>query len=69
MIEIFKTDVQNVEQSALLIRELMSNIPGSSINFDLEDCDKVLRVEGADFSSETVIKLLNNKGQYCEILY
>jgi len=69
MIEIFKTDVQDIERSMLLVNELMNNIPGSTINFDLEDCDKVLRVEGADFSPETVIKLLNNNGQYCEMLY
>jgi len=69
MIEIFKTDVQDVERSKLLINKLTRKIPGGIINFDLEDCDKILRVEGVGFSPETVIKLLNNYGQYCEILY
>ena len=69
MIEVFKTDVRDVKQSALLVGEIMRSIPGSSVNFDLEDCDKVLRVEAADFSPEAVIKLLNNNGQQCEILY
>jgi len=69
MIGIFKTDVQDVKQSGMLVKKLTRRIPGSSVNFDLEDCDKVLRVEGDNFSPETVIKLLNNNGRQCEILY
>ena len=69
MIEIFKTDVQDDKLSASLARKLTRHIPGSCVSFDLEDCDKILRVEGDDFSPETVIELLNNNGQYCEILY
>jgi len=68
MVEVFKTDVQSIEQSKPLISKLKSNIPGSRVNFDLEDCDKVLRVEGDDFSVEAIIKLLNKNGHHCEIL-
>lgn len=68
MIEVFKTDVQNNRQSKLLVKKLEHSIPGSIINFDLDDCDKVLRIEGDSFSPEAVIKLLNINGQYCEIL-
>jgi hypothetical protein len=69
MIEIFKTDVQNVKQSKLLIRKLKNDIPNGCVNFDLEDCDKVLRVEGDGFSVEAIIKLLNKNGHHCEVLY
>ncbi|MES2110415.1 MAG: hypothetical protein V4577_16780 [Bacteroidota bacterium] len=69
MIEIFKTNVQDGKQSALLVRKLSRSLPGSSVSFDLEDCDKILRIEGDDFSPETVIELLNNNGRHCEILY
>jgi hypothetical protein len=68
MIEVFKTDVQSVEQSKPLIRKLKNNIPGGCVNFDLEDCDKVLRVEGDGFSVEAIIKLLRKNGHHCEIL-
>ena len=68
MIEVFKTDVQSAEQSKPLIRKLKNNIPRGCINFDLEDCDKVLRVEGDGFSVEAVIKLLHKNGHHCEIL-
>lgn len=69
MVEIFKTDVQNVNRSKLLVQKLTNHIPGSCINFDLEDCDNILRVEGENFSAETIIILLNNCGHSCEILY
>ena len=69
MIEVFKTDVQTVKQSAVLVKKLACSIPGSCVNFDLEDCDKILRVEGDSFSPEAIIELMNSHGQYCEILY
>jgi hypothetical protein len=69
MIEVFKTDVQDVDQSVLIIRKLAEHLPGSCINFDLEDCDNVLRVEGDNFSAESIILLLNNCGHQCEVLF
>ncbi|MGN8070187.1 hypothetical protein [Mucilaginibacter sp. SG564] len=68
MVEVFKTDVQNVDQSVKLIRKLRQYIPGIEINFDLEDCDRVLRIEGEHVPVPRVIKLMNNNGYYCELL-
>lgn len=68
MVEVFKTDVLHVDQSAKIIRKLTKCIPGSCVNFDLEDCDKVLRVEGENLSPESIIRILNNCGHQCEVL-
>lgn len=68
MVEVFKTDVQDIKQSALLIRKLKEHIPGSCVNFDLEDCDKVLRVEGEYIQPQSIIILLNDCGYRCEVL-
>jgi hypothetical protein len=68
LVEVFKTDVQNVDQSVRLIRKLRQHIPDTKINFDLEDCDHILRIEGAYIPVPRVIKLLNNNGYYCELL-
>jgi hypothetical protein len=67
-VEVFKTDVQNVAQSVKLIRKLRQHIPGIEINFDLDDCDRVLRIEGGHIPVPRVIKLMNNNGYYCELL-
>jgi len=68
MVEVFKTNVQNTSQSVKLIRKLSQHIPGVLINFDLEDCDCVLRIEGEHIPVPRVIKLMNNNGYYCELL-
>lgn len=68
MIEVFKTDVQNVKQSELLIRKLQKHIPNSCINFDLEDIDNILRVEAENVPVENIILLLNKYGHGCEVL-
>ncbi|MBB5397437.1 hypothetical protein [Mucilaginibacter sp. AK015] len=68
MIEVFKTNVQEGDRSRMLIKKLSEHFPASKINFDLEDCDKILRVEGNDFCAHHIIELLKLNGHYCEIL-
>lgn len=68
MIEVFKTNVQEVEQSILIIIELLEHFPNSAINFDLEDCDRILRVHGSCISNKKIIDLLNSYGYHCEVL-
>ena len=68
MVEVFKTDVREVNQATLIIRKLRQHIPNSYINFDLEDCDHVLRVEAENIPVQSIIKLLNSNGHQCEVL-
>lgn len=46
--EVFKTNVHEPDESKLLVQILLEWFPQSKINFDLEDCDKILRVERND---------------------
>jgi hypothetical protein len=67
MVEVFRTNVQNGEE-AIRIKELLHALfPDSRINFDLDDCDRVLRVEGI-FTHEKVIDLINAFDYHCEVL-
>lgn len=68
MVEVFKTNVQEVERSNRLLERLLYHFPDNKINFDLEDCDKILRVEGENISPEKIMELLNEEGHFCEIL-
>ena len=68
MIEVFRTNVQDTGQSGDLLKKLESDLPGGRLNFDLEDRDRILRVECEDFSAQTVIQLLNENGYWCEVL-
>ncbi|QCR22120.1 hypothetical protein [Pontibacter sp. SGAir0037] len=68
MVEVFKTNVRNRGQSRKLVALLLTHFPASRINFDLQDCDKILRIEGVDFDAEKVIVLLQEAGYSCTIL-
>lgn len=68
MVEIFKTDVEETGEAEMLIGLLLHHIPDSRINFDLEDCDRVLRIEADNFDPDTVIMVINDKGYNCKVL-
>ena len=68
MVEVFKTNVQEDELSQMLIEKLSFHFPHCRINFDLEDCDNILRIQGDDFSIETITSLLQSDGYECEAL-
>jgi len=68
MVEVFKTNVQQHEQAEQLASVLRGRIDFCQVNFDLEDCDKILRVEGEEICVETVIEILNTHGLQCEVL-
>lgn len=70
MIEIFKTNVQNKTQAKQISTLLKTAFSDASINFDLKDCDKILRVDGiSEVHSPAIIADLNKLGFMCEILY
>lgn len=68
MVEVFKTDVQKQNQANILLTLLCRDYPAFRINFDLDDCDKILRIEGENVMPGEIIELLNSNGHECEIL-
>lgn len=68
MVEVFKTNVLKKQHAQTMIEILSKYFPDSKINFDLSDCDKILRVEGKNIQPETIIELLNRKRFECEVL-
>jgi len=67
-VEVFKTNVNEVGISEELIRQLLNQFPDSRVNFDMEDCDRVLRVEAAIVVSEKIIEIIEANGYICEVL-
>ncbi len=68
MVEAFKTNVQKKAQSKMLLCILSEAFPSFKINFDLSDCDKVLRVEGDNMEALRIMMLVKEFGFTCEIL-
>lgn len=71
MVEVFVTNVAKKEDSVFLIHELEKILPHSEINFDLEDCDRILRIKGLSplpVAPGDVIACLGHHGFQCQTL-
>lgn len=68
MVEVFKTNVQRKGEAKMLLFKLVQLFPEHKINFDLDDCDKILRVQGENISSEKIIQLLIKENYQCIVL-
>lgn len=62
---IFKTNVSN-KRKVSEVSTLLTSVPSiKQWNFDLEDCDKVLRIESTGLNTHYVESLLQNAGFDC----
>ena len=68
MVEVYKTNVRHKRQARRLLDVLSKQFPMFSINFDLEDCDKILRVEGKNIPQEKIAELVTENGYQCNVL-
>jgi len=68
MVEVFKTNIQDKITADNVLAELMCIFPESIINFDLDDCDNILRIESENVIPENVSSVLISKGFECEVL-
>ena len=68
MVEVFKTNVYEVEKSNLIFQKLHKHFPENKINFGLEDSDKIFRVEVKNIFHGKIIEILEDEGHFCEVL-
>ena len=68
MIYVFKTSVRNKKHVRQLSPLLNNLVHQSKWNFDLEDCDKILRIDSEENIVLMVINLLSTRKFYCEEL-
>ena len=65
MILVFKTNVSSGSKARKLKPFLDQSFPNAKWNFDLTDCDKVLRVDAPEDITALVIYTLNSHGFEC----
>ena len=70
MIEVFKTDVTEKDHARMLVDRIHKAFSHCRANFDLEDCDRILRVKGITGEEETwqIVSLVKSFGWRVEIL-
>lgn len=65
---VFATSVRQKRQVSR-VQNLLTKIPAiAQWNFDLEDCDNILRVEAKDISPRYIELLLQKAGIHCQEL-
>ena len=65
---IFKTDVSS-KKKVSMIAPLLTSFPAiRGWNFDLDDCDKILRIEASGLNPTSVERLLLKAGFNCQEL-
>jgi mevalonate kinase len=69
-IEVFKTNVEDKEEADKIIEAIHQSFEDHKANFDLQDCDKILRVVSANeyLQATSVIQLVKTLGYHAEIL-
>ncbi|MBK0382993.1 hypothetical protein I5M32_08475 [Pedobacter sp. SD-b] len=70
MVEVFKTNVKDHVQANFLLYQLNKSFPAYEINFDLEDCDNILRIESytKTIDASQIVDILNSHGFIAQIL-
>lgn len=54
-IEVFRTNVETSEQALRLLELIHQNFPQYTANFDLDDCDRILRIKSSELIRENSI--------------
>jgi len=69
MISIFRTSVKTEKDIQKLLPYLNELLLQAKWNFDLDDCDKILRIDSRNEISKAVTTLMHITGFECEELY
>ena len=70
MVEVFKTNVSERWQANLLLEQIHKTFDTYRANFDLDDCDKILRIKCAsgEIHAARLINMLAEYGCQAEVL-
>jgi len=65
MVEVFKTNVQDAGDASRIVAFLQERFPSCQVSFDLEDCDKILRIAGADVCAKEISEYAGRLNFHC----
>jgi hypothetical protein len=70
IVEVFKTNVNKRKQANMLLDAIHKTFGNHKANFDLDDCDNILRVQcdSGSLCTHSLISFLNGLGCSAEVL-
>ena len=71
MVEVFKTNITHPLHAALLVQRIQKQFTAYSANFDLQDCDNILRIQSntGNVQASALISFLREWGCVAEIFF
>lgn len=64
-VEVFKTNVKTKKNADRVVNLMKEILPVGKVNFDLKDCDKILRVEATEIHVQPIVDLFLDLGFTC----
>jgi len=70
MVEVFKTSVRDPYHANIIVDQIHKTFAYYMANFDLEDCDKILRVKSTTgfIEASCILNLVKDFGFHAEVL-
>ncbi|SFC53836.1 hypothetical protein SAMN04487891_11333 [Flagellimonas taeanensis] len=71
MVEVFSTNIVSNINAEQVLDILQQHFPGLGINFDLEDCDNILRVQSkldGEICIKSILRIVRDQGFKIELL-
>ena len=70
MIEVFATNISERKDADVILSKIHSAFPGYQANFDLEDCDRILRIHSGEalICAATITSLIKQLGFVADVL-
>lgn len=68
MIEVFKSNIIKKKQANEFKKKCLNKYPNYQITFDLEDCDKIVRVEAISLNVKDIMDIAHNANILLQIL-
>ena len=70
MIEVFATNITSEGKAKRILTQIEEIFPAYIANFDLEDCDKILRIETLEaiIDTKSIIRLVNEMNGQATLL-
>lgn len=68
MVEVFTTNINSFSRAEQVQENMQVFFPGIRINFDIDDCDHILRIEGIAFCVQEILQWLKAQGVAASVL-
>jgi hypothetical protein len=70
MVEVFRTNIDSLDKAQVILAIIRKRFPAYHINFDLDDCDHIMRVSTKNRQIESVklCSVINKLGFSVEVL-